>query len=159
MIEFHPYNMRKKLRKYMIQERIIVISDELINPTGDNALLKDKLIGELASKYAKTPSQIILKWAMQQAIVALSSRNNKQQIADNGQILGFELEYNDLYKINQMSKEKSYSKSFENIQTIKWDKKLEAKFQVFFTKQFAQMQQECNENYRAYKESIKKQEL
>eukprot|EP01084_Bolivina_argentea_P255001 428805_1 len=36
MIEYHPYNIQKKLKKYMIRQGMIVISDELLNPSGDN---------------------------------------------------------------------------------------------------------------------------
>ena len=157
MIEFHPYNMRKKLKNYMVQQRIITISEDVLNPSRDNKLLKEPLIRELAQKYAKTPSQIILKWAMQQGIVALPSDNNKQNIADNAQILGFELEYNDISKINDLDEGKAYSRSYENVGVIKWtrNKVLEAKFQLFYKEQHDDHHEQLHQQFREYKESLK----
>lgn len=161
MIEFHPYNMRKKLKKYMVKQRMIVISEDVLNPTGDNSLLKEPLIRELAVKYAKTPSQIVLKWAMQQAIVALPSDNTKQKIADNAQILGFELEYNDLYKISQLHRDQAYDKTYQNVDTINWkkNKELDRKFAFFYAKAVAQHEQAQIEDFRAYKQAKHKTEL
>lgn len=161
LIEFHPYNLRKKLKKYMVRERMIVISEDVLNPTGDNRLLREPLIRDLAQKYAKTPSQIILKWAMQQAIVALPSDNHKQQIADNAQILGFTLDYNDISKINDLDEGKSYGKSYDHVETIKWrrNKEFEAKFALYYKQEHDDHHEELHKQWREYKAKMVKDEL
>ena len=153
MIEFHPYNIRKKLKKYMVRERIIVISEDILNPSGNNKLLSEALIRELAQKYAKTPAQIILKWAIQQGIVALPSDNDKYKIADNAQIFGFELEYNDLSKINDLDQGKSYynyHNNYQNVQTIKWkrNKQFQRKFMHYYKKEHDDHHQKLYQQWR-----------
>merc|ERR1719499_503983 len=108
MMEYHPYNLREKLKKYMARERMTVISENVLDPSGDGTLLKEKVVRELADKYSKTPSQIILKWAEQQAIIALPSDSRKQRVADNAQIFSFKLEYNDISKINELNRGQLY---------------------------------------------------
>merc|ERR1719203_1090888 len=106
MIEFSPFFMDRQLKKYMIRHRMVIISENLL----DDGLRKNELIKSLAKKYAKTPSQILLKWAAQSGIVALPSRiDKKQSIAEYGQAFGFELEYNDIDKMNKLNRQKPVS--------------------------------------------------
>eukprot|EP01083_Nonionella_stella_P008126 23466_1 len=146
-IEFHPQNMRKKLRKYMIQQRIIIIAED---PTGD--CTSHYLIQALANKYSKTPSQVLLKWATQQGIVVLPTDHDKQRIADNGQMFGFELDPADLYKINKLNQETTNSEHLQDVETIHWNKTYERRFQLFFNDLYTKRQHEQHELYRQYKE-------
>merc|ERR1712232_841650 len=36
LMEYHPLNLRRKLKKYMVQNRMMVVSENVLNPTGDN---------------------------------------------------------------------------------------------------------------------------
>lgn len=153
MMEYHPYNLREKLKKYMVRERMTVISENVLNPSGDGTLLKEKVVRELADKYSKTPSQIILKWAEQQAIIALPSDSRKQRVADNAQIFSFKLEYNDISKINELNRGQLYGRNFENVEAIKWNKRNEGQFEKILMMERREMMQEHTERYRAHKEA------
>jgi len=153
MIEYHPFNQRTKLKQYMVRERLTVISENVLDPTHDGALLREKVVRELAEKYSKTPSQIVLKWAEQQAIIAVPADSRKQRIADNAQIFDFEMEYNDISKINDLNTEQAVSRNLENVQTVKWSKRNENDFRYRLAKEHGDMMEHHAQTYRAHKEA------
>merc|ERR1712025_990990 len=83
-----------------VRERILMASAQILAAP----ILKDETVGELAKKYAKMPSQILLKWAHSNAVVALCDERKKQKMADNAQIFAFEMDYNDLSRINALTR-------------------------------------------------------
>jgi len=61
-IEFHPHLTQVEVRAYCTDKDIQV---EAWSPLMNGALLEEALIQELASKYGKTPAQIVLRYDVQ----------------------------------------------------------------------------------------------
>lgn len=50
----------------------------------------------LARKYSKTPSQILIRWSLQQGWVPLPKSDTKSRIEENSYVFGWELESEDM---------------------------------------------------------------
>jgi diketogulonate reductase-like aldo/keto reductase len=53
--------------------------------------MSDKRLQALASKYNKTPAQVLLRWSLQKGFVPLPKSVNKPRIEENADIFDFEL--------------------------------------------------------------------
>merc|ERR1711923_43208 len=95
----------------------------------------------------------MLKWAEQQAIIALPTDFRKQRVADNAQIFDFQLEYNDISAINKLDRQESFGGNYPSVETIKWSKKNDNDFQRRLNKEHREMMAAHAETYRAHKEA------
>lgn len=104
-IELHPYFGQKKLKEYLLQNDIAV---EAWYPLGhgNKKLMRDPLFFELAEKYNKTPSQIILRWHIQCGNVVFPKTKSDNHMEENMQIFSFELSEEDVQRICALDKNK-----------------------------------------------------
>ena len=89
-MECNPFFQQKELREYMSKYYIRL---EAWYPLGhgDKTLLENKVLTDLAAKYNKNVGQIILRWHVQEGIVALPKATSKSHIEGNINIFDFEL--------------------------------------------------------------------
>ncbi|MBR1738188.1 MAG: aldo/keto reductase [Firmicutes bacterium] len=89
-MECNPFFQQKELREYMSKYDIRL---EAWYPLGhgDKTLLENKVLTDLAAKYNKNVGQIILRWHIQEGIVALPKATSKSHIEGNINIYDFEL--------------------------------------------------------------------
>jgi methylglyoxal/glyoxal reductase len=99
--EWHPYLQQPDLVKYC-EERGIVV--EAWAPLMKGKVLTDPLIQALAGKYARTPSQIVIRWEMQRGIVTIPKSVHRERIAENADILHFELDPEDMAALNALDR-------------------------------------------------------
>ncbi|GEQ69789.1 hypothetical protein JCM33374_g3463 [Metschnikowia sp. JCM 33374] len=85
-VELHPYLPQNELLEYCKRENIIL---EAYSPLGstDSPLLKDKTLGELASKYTTTIANILISWAVWRGTVVLPKSSTPSRIASNFEIV------------------------------------------------------------------------
>ena len=57
----------------------------------------------LATKYAKTPAQIGLRWSLQKGVAVIPKSTNPERIQDNSEIFDFELEEEDMAIIDTLN--------------------------------------------------------
>jgi methylglyoxal/glyoxal reductase len=100
-VEWHPYLQQPDLIKYC-QERGIHV--EAWAPLMRGQVLADPLIEALAAKYARTPSQIVIRWELQREIVTIPKSVHKERIVENAGILGFELDPDDMEAMNALDR-------------------------------------------------------
>ena len=62
-------------------------------------LLESKMIGDIAAKHGKTPAQVLLRWATQRGVAVIPKSNNQGRLAQNLDVLGFELEQKEIEQI------------------------------------------------------------
>ena len=98
-LEFHPGYTQHETVSFCQPRGILV---EAWSPLGRGALLTDPLILELAKKYGKTPSQICLRFALQNNILALPKSSSPVRMKENLDIFDFDLEQEDLYRLMTM---------------------------------------------------------
>ncbi len=60
-------------------------------PIGSGRLLEDPAIGSIARAHGKSPAQVMLRWHLQQGLVAIPRSSNPDRVRQNIEILDFEL--------------------------------------------------------------------
>ena len=100
-IEFHPWFNRKDILDYCTEKDIVVTAAA---PLARTQVLDDDLIKKLAQKYDKSPAQIVIRWEIQKDIVSIPKSTSKEHIQENLNVLDWELEKEDLKKIDNIEK-------------------------------------------------------
>lgn len=103
--ECHPFFPQIETRKITDKENIRLMSWFPLggkNSKGD--LLGNETIVALATKYGKSPAQIVLKWHTQMGFVVIPGSKNPEHIKDNIDIFDFELTEEDMASIARLNK-------------------------------------------------------
>ncbi|KAF7545608.1 hypothetical protein G7Z17_g9048 [Cylindrodendrum hubeiense] len=117
-IEHHPYLVQPGLTALAQENNIAVTAYSSFGPqsfvelpgifskrTQDvEPLLETKLIKDLADKYSKTPAQILLRWATQRSIAVIPKSNNPGRLAQNLDVLSFDLAEEEIESIAGLDK-------------------------------------------------------
>ena len=114
-VELNPRFQQKELRTFMKDYGIVT---EAWYPLGhgDRALLGDPTLTAIAEKYGKDVGQVILRWHVQEGIVALPKATNPDHIAGNINIFDFNLTDAEMASIRAMDTGKG-THNPENAQT------------------------------------------
>lgn len=73
------------------------------SPLGQgNDLLKEDTLAKIATKYGKTPAQIVLRWDVEQGIVAIPRSSNPDRLAQNLDIFDFALTADEVAAISAL---------------------------------------------------------
>lgn len=99
-IEFHPYWYQKELLEYCKDRGIQV---QAYAPLARGAYMDNDIMCVLATKYAKTPAQIGLRWSLQKGVAVIPKSTNPERIQDNSEIFDFELEEEDMAIIDTLN--------------------------------------------------------
>jgi len=99
-VEFHPSLNQKALKEFCDEKNILVTA---YSPIAQGADLKLPLITELAQKYNKSTSQVVLNWIISKGIVAIPKGSSRDHILDNFKTLEWELDLTDLAKIDTLN--------------------------------------------------------
>ncbi|KAF9051206.1 Aldo/keto reductase [Hymenopellis radicata] len=91
-IELHPFCQQRPIVQYCRQNAIVVQAYcPLINGRMD-----DPTILSVASKYARDPAHILLRWSLQKGFVPLPKSANPERIHSNTRLFDFELSPEDM---------------------------------------------------------------
>lgn len=105
--EVHPYSQEKELKAFLDKEGIVIQAWYPLGH-GDKTLREEPLFTELAHKYGKSNSQIILRWHIQSGNIVIPGSKNPQHIKDNLDVFDFTLMDNELDRIAAMDQQKRY---------------------------------------------------
>lgn len=102
-MECNPFFQQKELRKYLDRYGIRL---EAWYPLGhaDKTLLSDERLAKIAGKYGKSVVQVILRWHMQEGIVAIPKATSMEHIQANLDIFDFALTDYEMAEIRKMDK-------------------------------------------------------
>jgi 2,5-diketo-D-gluconate reductase A len=99
-IQLDPRHTRDAIREVHGEHGIRTMS---WSPIGrDSGLREEPVIVELATKYGKTPSQIILSWHVQQAFIAIPKASSRLHLEENLDIFDFELSEDEVQQLLAM---------------------------------------------------------
>jgi 2,5-diketo-D-gluconate reductase A len=99
-IQLSPAIPRREQRAYDAEHGIVTESWSPIGGTGD--LLGAPVLAELAEKHGRTPGQIVLRWHVQNGLVAIPKSRNPQRMAENLAVFDFELDADDLAALDRL---------------------------------------------------------
>ena len=92
-IEYHPLWNQSDLYEYCKERGIAV---QAYAPLARGAYLDNDVMCVLGTKYAHTPAQVGLRWAIQKGISVIPKSVNPERIRSNGNIFDFNIEDEDM---------------------------------------------------------------
>ena len=110
-VELHPYFTQPELRA---KDRMLGIVTEAWSPIGgvkrywasdgkDGNPLADPVLKSIGDAHGKTPAQIILRWHVQNGVVAIPKSVHVNRIAENIDIFDFELSGKEMARIDALN--------------------------------------------------------
>lgn len=102
-VEYHPRLTQKELHRFCKEHGIQL---EAWAPLMRGQLMMDRIITELAGKYARTPAQIILRWDLQNEVVTIPKSVRESRIIENAGIFDFVISADDMAKIDGLNQNK-----------------------------------------------------
>ncbi|KAK5995599.1 Aldo-keto reductase [Cladobotryum mycophilum] len=101
-VEVHPFCQREALVELCNQHGIKI---EAYSPLARGNKLEDPTINAIATKYGRTPAQILLNWNASRGNVVLPKSLTPKRIESNLHSFDFELEQSDIELINALGSE------------------------------------------------------
>lgn len=91
-IELHPIFQQRELRNFHAQHGI---ATESWSPLGQGTLLDHPVLNAIAEKYGRTPAQVILRWHLDNDLIAIPKSVTPARIAENFAVFDFALDQDD----------------------------------------------------------------
>lgn len=102
-IEFHPRLVQPQLLDFCEKHHIQV---EAWAPLMQGKMLTEKTVLQLAEKYQKSTSQIVLRWDIQHNVITIPKSISPDRIVENSKIFDFELSESDMKTLDEMDEGK-----------------------------------------------------
>ncbi|MFJ3390872.1 aldo/keto reductase [Lysinibacillus sp. NPDC086135] len=99
-IEFHPHLTQEEVRAYCKEKGIQV---EAWSPLMNGSLLEESLIQQLASKYGKTPAQIVLRYDVQHGVVTIPKTMTPARMTENLTVFDFALTEEEMAQLDALN--------------------------------------------------------
>ncbi len=99
--EYHPRLSQTKVLEACRQHDVVFVS---YCPLGQGRMTDDNAIAPIAARHGKTPSQIVLRWHVQQGVVAIPKAGSAGHQRDNLDVFGFTLPDEDMRAISTLAK-------------------------------------------------------
>ena len=97
--ECHPYFPQTELKKLLAQHNIALQAWYPLGGRGNDSIMGEPLIGELAKAHGKSPAQVILRWHMQQGNIVIPGSKTPSHIAQNIELFDFALTDEEMARI------------------------------------------------------------
>ncbi|HEY4225669.1 MAG TPA: aldo/keto reductase [Pseudolysinimonas sp.] len=103
-IELHPLFSEVPLREYDAAHGILT---ESWGPLGHAAvdIFEEPPIAAAASAHGVSPAQVIIRWHLQHGLVVIPKSNNRDRMAQNFDVFGFELSADELAAIDALNRD------------------------------------------------------
>ncbi|MFF8771222.1 aldo/keto reductase [Kitasatospora sp. NPDC015120] len=96
-VELHPYFPQEELRAFHARHGI---ATEAWSPLGQGKeLLSEPELARIAAKHGRTVAQVVLRWHLQNGVIAIPKSVTPSRIKENLDVTGFELDAEDLAAI------------------------------------------------------------
>ena len=99
-VEYHPKLTQLELQNYLKQHNIQM---EAWSPLMNGEILTNPVILEIAERHGKTAAQVILRWDLQNGVITIPKSTNEQRLAQNKDIVDFNLSEKDMQQIQQLN--------------------------------------------------------
>ncbi|WP_102272517.1 aldo/keto reductase [Cytobacillus massiliigabonensis] len=99
-VEYHPHLTQVELQEFCKQNGIQL---EAWSPLKKGLLLNDPTIVNIAASHKKAPSQVILRWDLQNKVITIPKSIKEHRIIENADIFDFQLSEEEMEKINSLN--------------------------------------------------------
>lgn len=110
-VELHPLLSQKELRDYCLEQNIKV---EAWSPLARGRFLDEPRLKEIAARHGKTAAQVILRWHLQNDIIAIPKSVTQSRLKENADIFDFELSQQDINEINDLNQYERFGANPDN---------------------------------------------
>lgn len=118
-IETHPFCQQVEAQKFL-QENQVQIESWGPFAEGKNSLFTNELLQSIGDKYDKTIAQVVLRWLTQRGVVAIPKSVRRERMAENFDVLGFELSAEDMTAIATLDRKQSSFFDHRDPAMVKW---------------------------------------
>lgn len=118
-IEIHPHHQQTAAIEW---NRKYGVTPEAWAPFGEgrNGMFDEPVLTEIGKKYGKTAAQVILRWHIQRGIVVIPKSTHIERMRENFNVFDFELQSDDMQKIQTLDKGASSFFSHTDPQMVEW---------------------------------------
>ena len=105
-IECHPFLPQKKMKKFCEKNGILLtafrpLGGQKRKPTDPN-ILENETVLKVAKRLGKPPSQVLLRWHVQQEQIVLAKSTKLEHILSNANIFDFSLSEDDMQRLDKL---------------------------------------------------------
>jgi len=100
-IEYHPYLVQADAISLCDMHNIAITA---WSPLMQGKFKEEPVFAEIAKVYGKSPAQVILRWCLQNDIIAIPKSTNEGRIHENGDIFDFELNEEHMVAIDNLER-------------------------------------------------------
>ena len=100
-IELHPSFQQRDKRDFLAQHSIHI---ECYSPLGHGDVLKDKAIAQIAKAHGKSVAQVVIRWHLEQGLIAIPRSIHAERLKENIDVFGFELSEEEMRTIAGLDK-------------------------------------------------------
>jgi diketogulonate reductase-like aldo/keto reductase len=125
-IEVNPFYQRMDTQKFL-QDNSVQVQAWAPFAEGKNDIFQNELLQSIGAKHNKSAAQVILRWVTQRGIIALAKSSRKERMAENINVLDFELSAEDMVAITTLDAKTSSFFDHRDPAMVKWlgERKLE----------------------------------
>lgn len=99
-IEWSPFGHSQTMKDYCHHHQIIIQAYSSLTRT---KRLEEPVLNQIATRYQKTPAQILLRWNLEQNTVPLPKANQLDHLQENLDLFDFQLTQDDVNSLNQLN--------------------------------------------------------
>lgn len=82
-VEWHPRNYDPELHKYCKDNKILLQAYSSLGTSKDSSLRNDGNVKKIAIELGNSPSQVLLRWALQNNIAIIPKASSKNHLVEN----------------------------------------------------------------------------
>ncbi len=99
-VEFSPFLYLKELQNYCESKGIAL---ESYSPLTKGHKLKDSNLIDIARRYDKSTSQILVRWCLQKGVIVIPKSAQKEHIKENSAVFDFNISEADMIKLDNLN--------------------------------------------------------
>ena len=103
-VECHPYFPQTELKALLAEHNIALQAWYPLGGRGNDSIMSESLVQELAEKHGKSPAQVLLRWHIQQGHIVIPGSKTPSHIAQNIDLFDFALTDEDMAQIDSLDK-------------------------------------------------------
>lgn len=100
-IELHPYFQQRDKRDFLARHGVHI---ECYSPLGHGDVLKDQAIAQIAKAHGKTVAQVVIRWHLEQGLIAIPRSVHRERLEENIDVFDFELSQDEMRQIAGLDK-------------------------------------------------------
>ena len=105
-VECHPYFPQTELKELLKEHDIALQAWYPLGGRGNDSIMGESLIQDLAQKHGKSPAQVILRWHIQQGHIVIPGSKTPSHIAQNVELFDFALSDEEMAQIATLDRGK-----------------------------------------------------